>query len=312
MTPGVFKGVSAKDERGLVAELGLERASERIDAHRQSFISEKDFIFIKNAGFDTIRLPVGYWLFEPSKSYISGESYVDKAFRWANKHEIGIVLDLHGLQGSQNGKMHSGQIGQIEFFREANMTAALETLGYVAHRYGGEKSLLAIEVINEPHLRFCARTLLGFYQDTYRLLDGVLPEAVKIVVADGFQPRRMARMLARRDFGDRLVLDIHVYQVFGKQYSRMPFDEHMRHMANSQKALLEYVSERVPIMVGEWSGALPGAAKASTANVADYVRLQQDLYNELAWGWMYWSYKKQGKGAWNGQSMLANKTLHVA
>ena len=41
-------------------------------------------------------------------------------FDWAEKHGLKVLLELHGLVGSQNGEHHSGDSGQLAWLQPAN------------------------------------------------------------------------------------------------------------------------------------------------------------------------------------------------
>src|SRR6478736_6585410 len=98
MTPQLFAGVIEDGEIALVRELGYDEARRRLEMHRSSFITEKDFQWIAEHGFEFVRLPVGYWLFEETDDFIDGETYLRRAFEWATRYKLGVVLDFHGLQ----------------------------------------------------------------------------------------------------------------------------------------------------------------------------------------------------------------------
>ena len=80
MTPSVFAGVEASDEWGFSQTPG---AREKLENHRQTFITESDFAWIKAHGLDAVRLPIGYWTLEENAPYISGAQHVDDAMKWA-------------------------------------------------------------------------------------------------------------------------------------------------------------------------------------------------------------------------------------
>jgi glucan 1,3-beta-glucosidase len=68
--------------------------------------------------------PVGYWNiidildFEP---YVGGAyPYIIRAVYWAAELGISVLLDLHGLPGSQNGQDNSGLSNIVSF--QANQT----------------------------------------------------------------------------------------------------------------------------------------------------------------------------------------------
>ena len=301
MTPDLFTGVEGDGEIALVRELGYEEARKRLIAHRDSFITEDDFRWIAQHGFDFVRLPVGYWLFSKTDDFIDGEVYLRRAFEWARLHDLKVVLDFHGLQGSQNGQDHSGQVGKIRFYRRGNRRRALETLEYMCRTYGGGEALLAIELINEPKVRWFLWRLLKYYDRAVAIAERYLAPTVHIVVSDAFKPRRMARALSKRGYGNRLVLDIHLYRVFGKAEQEQTVDQHLAGVESEWRELLHDLGAYVPVMVGEWSAALPGKADQEGRN-AEYFSAQQNVFDEGAWAHSYWSYKAPGSGAWDYRS----------
>lgn len=53
-----------------------------------------------------MRIPIGYWAYEVASGepYIQGQhEYLLKAIGWAGKHGLKVIIDLHGVPGSQNG-----------------------------------------------------------------------------------------------------------------------------------------------------------------------------------------------------------------
>lgn len=301
MTPSLFEGVKGDGEIALVQELGYEAARDRLKAHRDSFITEADFQWIAEHGFAFVRLPVGYWLFTKTDDFIDGEAYLQHAFEWARLHDLKIILDFHGLQGSQNGQDHSGQVGKVRLYRPGNRRSALETLEYMCRTYGAHEALLALEIINEPKVRWFLWRLLRYYDRAVAIAARYLAPTVQIIVSDAFKPARMARALSRRGYGSRVVLDIHLYQVFGKSEQELSVDQHLAIVNGEWRALLQELSAHLPVMVGEWSAALPRRADLESRN-AEYFAAQRRVFDRVSWAHCYWSYKAPGCGAWDYRS----------
>lgn len=301
MSPALFDGVTGRDEISLVRELGVNEAKKRLTVHRDTFITHSDFKWIRQHGFDFVRLPVGYWLFENTDDFIDGERYVDKAFKWAKEYGLGVVLDFHGLPGSQNGKDHSGVMGSVQAYSPRNRQQALETTLYMAKRYGWKNALLGLEIINEPHQRIFLGRLVRYYDEVIPQLRAVLPERVKIIVSDAFWPRRMARILGRRAYPG-VVLDIHLYQNNPPVWRRR-FEQLLAHVQRNWLPLIDYVSKHCDVMVGEWSAALPTSALDNAGNrrmgEARYFQEQQKLYATATWAHSYWNYKAPHNGPWD-------------
>ena len=307
MTPELFQDVINDGEIALVQELGYEQANKRLNAHRETFITEKDFKWIANEGFDFVRVPVGHWLFAKTDDFIDGEVYLRKAFGWAAKYKIKIILDFHGLQGSQNGLDHSGQVGKVRMYRQGNRSKALQTLEYMCRTYGKHPQLIAIEIINEPKVRWFLWRLLRYYDRAIEVARRHVGEDVKIIISDAFKPRRIAKAMKRRGYSDQVVLDVHLYQLFSQDDQRLSFDEHIDKVHGEWEVLLHELSETVPILVGEWSAALPSYAYDSQSlneaeKVEIYFRAQQELFESVSWAHSYWSYKAPGAGAWDYHS----------
>jgi len=82
---------------------GFTSQADLTEKHLNTFITEKDIIDIKKMGFNIVRLPVDYFLFESDdKPYVYNEKrmkYVDNVIDWTGKHGITVILDLHKAPG---------------------------------------------------------------------------------------------------------------------------------------------------------------------------------------------------------------------
>ncbi len=312
MTPDLFAGVHNDGEIALVRELGRDEAMRRLAAHRGSFITKKDFMWIRQHGFDVVRLPVGYWLFEETTDFIDGEVYLRKAFQWAQECELKVILDFHGLQGSQNGLDHSGRVGPINMYWPWNRRKALQTLRYMCQTYGNEPSLIALEVINEPSDNWFMWRLMGYYDKAFRIAEQYLPQECKIIVSDAFKPRKIAKKLRRKPYSKRVVLDIHLYQAHyldnDPTVTPLTLQQHIDIVEREWRSLLKDLSADFEILVGEWSGGLPAEAYRTLdggeqAWAMTYVEAQRKLFQQYAWGECYWTYKAPGMGMWDYRSL---------
>ena len=90
--------------------------------HWNTWITQQDLADIAGAGYVTwprrylrwltlrslnhVRIPIGYWAFEvgAGEPYIQGQlQYLQNAIGWAGDYGLKVIVDLHGLPGSQNG-----------------------------------------------------------------------------------------------------------------------------------------------------------------------------------------------------------------
>lgn len=301
MTRDLFKGVEGEGERALGRELPQSEAEARIRQHRGTFITEADFVRMKRLGFDFVRLPFGYWLFEKEDGYIPGEEHLRDALVWTQKHGLGLVLDFHGLQGSQNGRDHSGEVMAVPGFYEGNnIQRALGTLAYVARTYGRQENLMGIEVINEPYIPSDSETLLDYYEEAYRIVDTHTPDKVKVIVGDNFNHLEMHGWLKQRKFGPRTIHDIHPYQLFTKEEQEMTLEEHIWKVQNDWAQLLVRLGNRA--MAGEWTAALPPRA-VEGRDVMNALKVydieQRRVFERHTWAYAPWSWKVPDSAWWS-------------
>jgi hypothetical protein len=87
-----------------------------LERHWDTWITEKDFQWMATIGVNTVRLPLGYW--HLPTEHTTGTAYesvghiyegawarVIRTVSMAADHGIGVLIDLHGAPGSQNGAL---------------------------------------------------------------------------------------------------------------------------------------------------------------------------------------------------------------
>jgi glucan 1,3-beta-glucosidase len=304
ITPKVFSGTVALDEYTLCQSLGVG-AQVKLDGFRDSFITEKDFKWIAAHGLNAVRLPVGYWAFIGARPYASTAKYIEEAFEWAEKFDLKIILSLHGAPGSQNGKDHSGKVGYIDWYKGDNVELTYKVLKIIIKKYGQSKALAGIELLNEPDWRVPRRGLAAYYNQAYRLIREGLDADVVVIINDHYKPGFWKKFSAAQGY-ENIILDRHIY----KAYTR--FDRH-RSLAKQLKRIeklqpkLQKTNAQMPLVIGEWSLALPEGSQALQDNPNEalkaYADAQLKAFSGLC-GWFYWTYKTEDAGPWNFRTMV--------
>lgn len=113
MSESLFVDLPANDEFGLSQ---IPQGKERLAEHRNSYIREDDFTWLKQHSIKIIRVPIGFWTIEKSEI-----SHLDRAMSLASKYDIKVLIDFHGAPGSQNGLDHSGQTGEVRWFKSTKI-----------------------------------------------------------------------------------------------------------------------------------------------------------------------------------------------
>lgn len=180
------------DEFTLTQKLGSDAALAILQPHWDSWCTFSDFQKIAIAGFNTVRIPIGYWAYslESGETYTQGAApYIDAAIDWARGTGLKIWIDLHGAPGSQNGFDNSGQRIATPQWQQgdsvAQTLAVLETITAKYAQAAYQDVVVGIELLNEPlssALNF--DTLKQFYRDGYGQIRAV--SDTPVILHDGF------------------------------------------------------------------------------------------------------------------------------
>jgi glucan 1,3-beta-glucosidase len=303
MVPDVYAGTQAQDEFSLCTQLG-SGAKDRLNRHRETFITAEDFRWIKGCGLNAVRLPVGYWALEGPKPFVECARFVDFAFEQASANGLKLLLDLHGAPGSQNGWDHSGRSGPINWPKDPkNIEETLRILESFAQKYGRHPALAGIELLNEPRDVVPLEILKKFYQDAYARLRPHLNPPAAIVFHDSFRAMAWRNFMQEPEFKN-VILDTHLYQCFSDADKRRTSSEQIEFAVRRKDTLDQMQREELPTIVGEWSLALPPASMRGLSSPQQseitraYAGAQLRNYGSTR-GWFFWSYKLQQQSDWN-------------
>lgn len=314
ITPSLFAGSAAVDELGFCAE---PDAGGKLEEHRRSYIAAADFAWIAAQGLNAVRIPVGYWLFGDQPPYKGTVAHLDRAFAEAAQAGLGVVIDLHGAPGSQNGWDHSGKLGEIGWHTDpAAIALTLEVIERLARRYADRSNLLGIELLNEPHPSIPLETVAGYYREGYRRVRRFCGPEVAVIIHDGFQPFAWQDFLAEPHWKN-VVLDTHLYQCFLEDDKRLDLAGHLRKTEQEWGLPIAEAARRFKVMVGEWSLALdaqslPGLAGGEyDAAMQAYAVSQRAAFAPAA-GRFFWTYKTENMPAWSLRAAVARGWLRRA
>ena len=296
MTPSLFGGLNAKDETDFVNELG-DQAGERLKQHRDQFITEKDFEWLHSVGVNTIRIPVGHWIFGDCPPYVGAIEYLDWAMDMAYEYEIGVLIDFHAAPGCQNGFDNGGISGVMEWHKhKENIESSIHFIERLANRYADSPALWGIQLLNEPHWKVPMDILQDYYCRAYDVARQYLNEKTTIVMHDGFRLNEWEDFFKNHEFKN-VILDTHMYQCFREEDSSKRINDHLNETLIDRSHAITEVSQYVDVCVGEWSlGLRPECLKdESVYNQSTLIPtlygLSQILANEKGIGWFFWSYK---------------------
>lgn len=166
MNPSLFSCAQQPQQAELDVASGwgsLSNAQSVLEQHWDTWIVESDFEYLASIGINTVRLPIGYWSLGPlycagtefdavASVYTNAWPRVVRAINWASKYGLGVLVDLHGAPGSQNGQAHSGiSSGQENLFNNAtNIQKTMNVLTFLTQQLVLVNNVVGIELLNEP------------------------------------------------------------------------------------------------------------------------------------------------------------------
>ena len=319
MKPDLFAATETEDETWLSRKMEPDAFAELIKAHRNSYVTEEDFQFIADQGLNTVRLPVPYFTFGDRPPFVACVEWIDRAFDWAEKYGLKILLDLHTVPYSQNGYDNGGLTGVCHWYKHPEeVEFALTVLERLAERYGKRAGLYGIEVLNEPISFLVYITapstgkavdkeeakgsgyvplpfLRSFYTDAYRRLRAILPEEKTVVFHDGFRCTAWNRFFREANFKN-VALDTHIY-IFAME-NFVPFARPWvyRIYLDACMGQVRKAQRDIPVIVGEWCICNKYADKAykdpgrCAAHYREIAAMELKAWKETA-GWFYWNYQ---------------------
>lgn len=190
MTPSLF--VCAADDQ--LSELDIASGWGSTDAarfileqHWDTYINETDFQYLASIGINTVRLPIGYWNLGPdfcqdtpyaavADVYQNSWPRIVRTINMAASVGIGVLVDLHGAPGSQNGQQHSGiSDGATNLFDNSNyINQTIAVLTYLMQELAWVTNVVGIQVLNEPQNvpslpDFCESLCPSFYTSGFNI-----------------------------------------------------------------------------------------------------------------------------------------------
>ncbi|XP_020255811.1 probable glucan 1,3-beta-glucosidase A isoform X2 [Asparagus officinalis] len=293
---------------------GHDKAEEILMKHQRTFVTAQDFDFLSKHGINTVRIPVGWWIYQdpdPPAPFVGGSlSALDRAFLWAQVYDIKCIIDLHAGPGSQNGMEHSAsRDGSVNWPQPEYISQTLDVIDFLSARYGSHPALLGIELLNEPSAGAVpVDVLISYYTKGYQIVRSHSSTAYVIICqrignADPLE-------LYQANIGDsNVVVDLHYYNLFDPFFSNTSVTDNIEYLHKSREPQLQALnSANGPlIFIGEWVNEW-SVVNASKMQYQMFGRAQLEVYNAASFGWAYWTLKNDEKH-WDFEWNLQNNYL---
>ncbi|KAI0341792.1 glycoside hydrolase [Trametopsis cervina] len=312
MTPSLFACAADKQlsEVDIAHGWGSTDAARAVlEKHWDTFITDADFAYLASIGINTVRLPIGYWTLGPdfcvntpfedvADVYQNSWARVVRTINVADSHGIGVLVDLHGAPGSQNGQQHSGiSDGATNLFDHPDyINQTMNALTFLAAELTFVTNVVGIQLLNEPQ---SVPSLESFYTQAISAMRTIYPNATNfpLYLHDGFDLERFSSFVSQRS--DFVVQDHHSYFVYTPQDSSEPASQHTSDVEGDISGALQMASnrQRRNLVIDEFSCALTYDSLKGEDDQDEARRQfctgQMEVYANATAGWAFWAYRKE-------------------
>lgn len=256
------------------------------------FPTSDDFEVVKNAGFDTVRIPVNLslhtkreWPYSLDPSFLK---LVDQAITRARAQELKIIIDFHHYSFAMKDP-------------EGEYPRFLAIWSQLAKHYAGQPNDLIFEILNEPSHNLTPAIWNRWQSDVLRTIRRLHPDRLIIITPGEWGKVGALSKLTLPD-DENLILSIHYYEPMsfthqgaswiggsdkwlGTRWGGEKSEEQLR---EDFRTILKWINSRKirGVLIGEF-GAYEKSEPLSRYRWTNAVRIEAES-NEF--GWIYWDF----------------------
>lgn len=282
-----------------------------LESYHDAFIEKKDFIRIKNMGFNCVRIPFHYNVLS------SGFVLLDRAVKWCRDAGLYAILDMHAAPGAQNADWHADSSGKALFWeKKTYRTQAIALWKKIAGRYADSPVVAGYDILNEP-VTEKTKLINEYYNNVIHAVRSAGDSHIIFIEGNMWAQELDFLNISNKH---NIVYSIHCYQPLDHTFNFHPgqtypgtVDSHRWDKHTLQRFLSRYIGFQkkhdAPILVGEFG-----------INIRCYhcrheLKLLRDLlslFNASRWHWTYWTYKAVAGGVFpNGIYQLLDNPSWV-
>jgi aryl-phospho-beta-D-glucosidase BglC (GH1 family) len=275
------------DTYSIIQELdnrfGVATEQSMILDYQKSWITTTDLANIKNAGFNAVRVPVWWGNFYPIAN-VSNATFRSDAFTeldWlvnaAGAAGLYVIIDMHGVVGSQSTSDDTGQQNQNQYWTNTTDQGNTAYMWWeIANHYKGNATVAGYDLINEPTGTPSNSDVITAYQSLYTTVRSADPN--HIIIIEGTWDDWDWSMLPSPSSENwtNVVYEMHEYQYNGTEAVVE------QGSTNQVSDFQNHASYNVPGYIGEFNDFGYGAAA---------WQFSTNAYNAAGLSWTMWSYK---------------------
>lgn len=264
------------------------------------WVTEADIFYLKSLGFNSVRIPLNYRYFEddmaPFEYKTEGFDYLDRVFTFCTKADIYVILDLHAVQGYQNGDWHCNNIFQerTDIYYDKNARERYYALWRkLAERYKDQRMLAGYDLMNEPlaESKEEINALNEIYSEVIQTIRKEDPNHILFIEGNQWA-QRFEEIKDFSAYGN-IVYSPHYYCEAAVQDADYPgiyrdavynIEGMCREMDSRDQWIIEH---NAPCWVGEFGVRRLGDLKGKDRALRDYIQ----TFEKRGHSWCYWNFK---------------------
>ncbi|MER6976143.1 glycoside hydrolase family 5 protein [Streptomyces carpinensis] len=266
---------SPRQIEALITDLiGEAAAQEFWRRFRDTYITEHDVAAIVAHGYNSIRLPLNWRILmtEEGQWIEDGFALLSRTVEACRRHDLYVVLDLHGAPGGQTGTNIDDSAGWPDLFTDPrNRQLTVRLWQELARRHRDDPVIAGYDLLNEPlpgdHRDRYRDDLVRLYQDLITAIRAV--DSDHLVILEGMHWSNDWSILTEL-WDDQVVFQFH-------KYWNAPDTDSIR----------EYLEVRDRLDVPIWLGE-------SGENHLAWFQGTFGMCDDLGIGWNFWQWKKLG------------------
>jgi Endoglucanase len=242
---------------------------------QKDYITESDIKFIKDQGFNSVRVPFDYKLLVHEDFSANcdrpGFKLLDDVINWCTKYKIYVVLDMHCAPGGQTGANIDDSWGYPYLYENAeSQNLTIKLWKEIANRYKNEKYVLGYDLLNEP---------IAPYFDTEKLNTMLEPLYIKITDAIRTVDKNHIVILGGAQWNQN-------FNIFGKPFDpNLVYTFHVYWSDTTQSVIQKYIDFGDKYNVPMWLGE-------SGENTMQWIASFRRLLERNDIGWCFWTFKR--------------------
>jgi endoglucanase len=330
-----YPGSESNLRRLMQQKLGEQKANFFFERFLDHFFNEADVRFLAECGLTALRLPLNYRHFEsdlaPFEYLESGFARLDQALNWCEKHSIYVILDLHSVQGWQNGDWHCDNSSRhaLFWFQKHSQDRFVALWQEFARRYKDRAVVAGYNLVNEPltnapYGRFSPdadyrpdwENMNWIYRRTCQAIREIDPHHIIILEGDYYSTRFEG---LAEPFAANLLYSNHNYiEVATTPIEAYPLtlngtywdSRHIQQQFAESEGQRFAQTYNVPLLVGEFGLNMVYPSPEVSPKVKVF-RDQVGAFNRFDCHWTFWSYKDLGVMGWlqTAPESLYNQTI---